>query len=208
MQASASRRGVLPLWLSSLLACLAVTAAGCDRDSPPPAQCGSALATEVLVTPVAEPPADPSEVQRLVGQCVERVPDRLEDESSACVVLERSGESECDCAIPGRQPVSELHAPLVDDAKARSDVPEGGCYCEVVPLTGDEALLCRQDESEPVLSGGEPLQGFCVVDELDGNESVLGRCPGLDVAAVRFAGDVQELRGHTFFITCATTICE
>lgn len=197
-----ARRSLTTVSLTALLAALA---AACTPSSPPPAdECGYVQNTESITAP-----ASSDSVTTIAGQCLTRSPDVHDDGTPECIVIEARKASTCDCAAPGRMPVPDAHQGAIDATEALADPATWDCFCELVALTGDAQKACREDADSAPSLDGEPVQGYCYLDdELGiGNPEITDHCLDGSKHLVRLAGDVAKPSGQTLVFFCAAKVC-
>lgn len=177
----------------------------CTVDPPATDPCGYVQSTATLEFP----PDQGGPAVTLFGQCLGRAPDIHDDGTPECIVIDARASATCDCTTPGLEPVSDDHAGAVDAAKELVD-PAASCFCEVVPLTGDAAKACQNDENNPPSLNGEAVQGYCYLDgDLEiGDPKLLAPCVDSERHLLRLAGEVQKAAGQTLVFFCAAKVCD
>ena len=159
-------------------------------------------------------PAIEALVERLKAQlsdpCLPREfkPDHVTGEV-ACIVLEAhqvaAGDS-CNCEYAaGRQPVASAHQPAVSDARQSKVAIEAGvdCFCQIGQLQGEQLDACRNNVDEEPRLNGEPIHGWCYVDDNSGNEQLISHCRETERHIIRFIGEGEPVNDSLIFITCS-----
>lgn len=142
---------------------------------------------------------------KLSGQCLTRPLTAGADGSVSCVVIEATkSEGGACCQGKARHPVSSDHAQAVEAAKSEPGGRDADCFCEIDQLLGDDRAVCQNDVSVvPVGAGGEPVDGWCYVDQSTGAPALVEACAIGEKYKVRFVGSGQPAKDGATFITCA-----
>jgi hypothetical protein len=141
--------------------------------------------------------------RKLTGQCLTRPVTAADDGSVACVVIEATqSNGEACCQGKARRPVSADHQQAALEAKSAAKGAD--CFCEIDQLRGDDRAVCQNDVSVvPVGADGEPVDGWCYVDQQTGNPALVQNCSAGEKYKLRFIGGGQPAKEAATFITCA-----
>ena len=164
-----------------------LSACSSDGEDPGLDPCSSSGFTEFLYNPGTDS-------QTLAGLCMSRSLTPDAQGQVGCVLLEGRMVDQCDCSQAGRQPVAPEHASLVEELQ---DGPvEANCFCEIRQLLGDELIACQNDTSQPLMSQGAPVNGWCAIDSTTipptGNPELTAACPEVERRFMRMAGEALE----------------
>ena len=147
---------------------------------------------------------------KLGHQCLPRKLTPDAEGQVRCLVMEAREADSCSCdAADGRQPVSEEHAPAIEDALNKGVISgSAGCFCEVPQLTGDELEACQNEKADPLLVDGEQVDGFCYIDATStppvGDEALVpDSCVGTERRLIRLVGNAKARPGSELFIMCS-----
>ena len=150
---------------------------------------------------------------KLGHQCLPRKLTPDAEGQVRCLVVEARKEKSCSCKPEdGRQPMSEEHMPAIGDALNKGVIDEGnGCFCEVPQLTGDELTACQNDKADPLVVGGEQVDGFCYIDATStppvGNTDLVpDSCVGTERRLIRLVGNAKARPGSELFIMCTDSV--
>jgi hypothetical protein len=183
-----------------------------------PAQLADPSKADFGYRPAISALIDRMKVRLTETTCLPRRLDADANGETPCVVLEalHSASGQVDCTqYPGRQPVSQAHAAVVQAAKAAATAPHApfdwNSFCEVVQLSGDpsnpssDVYQCEQVEEASIPSS---VNGWCYVDAEAspplGNPSLsdLASCPTGDHRLVRFVNRGKDQAGATVILSC------
>ncbi|XYH96950.1 hypothetical protein ACMHYB_55795 [Sorangium sp. So ce1128] len=144
----------------------------------------------------------------LGGQCLPRTLTPDPEGQVSCLILEaRNTQGACDCNTTARAPVADEHRAA--EKKVREDpiaqAAGWDCVCEIQQLVGPEADACRNDPSDNVKVGDNPVNGWCYIDPSIriGNEDIVASCPPTERRIIRFTNEGEAQQGATLFITCS-----
>ena len=162
--------------------------------------------------------------QALRGQCLSRGLNVSPEGKVLCLVIEAAKTDECNCNVPGRNEISEENASAKDKIIEDNKDSDFNCFCEITQLVNESGEKTQEEcednfdqegnalcacqwtpPDQPVLSGGEEVDGWCYVDGAAqvGNPALVDNCPDTEPRIIRFVGDGQAKPGTTLFITCA-----
>ncbi|WP_437621703.1 hypothetical protein [Sorangium sp. So ce1151] len=145
----------------------------------------------------------------LGGQCLPRTLTPDAEGQVSCLILEaRNTQGACDCgATAARAPVAANHKAAEDKVLDDPIAQAAGwdCVCEIQQLAGEEANACRNDPSDNVRVGGNPVNGWCYIDPSIrvGSEDIVASCPPTERRIIRFTNEGEAQQGATLFITCS-----
>jgi hypothetical protein len=147
---------------------------------------------------------------KLGHQCLPRKLTPNDEGQVRCLVVEARKTDACSCAgADGRQPMSQDHMPAIADARSKGVVAEtSNCFCEVPQLTGDELEACQNEKADPLVVGGQQVDGFCYIDATStppvGNTDLVpDSCVGTERRLIRLVGNAKARPGSELFIMCS-----
>ncbi len=155
--------------------------------------------------------------ERIRSQCLSRELPVDDTSKVPCTVIESKRVDPADidacnaCNAPGRSPIVENKAQLVDMALKDPACANGGCncFCEVAQLEGSAREACQNDVSNSPIDpqSGQPASGFCYIDATAvpsiGNSAMVSGCASTEQRMIRFVGGSAERESSTMFIRCA-----
>jgi hypothetical protein len=199
------------LFSSSILVALAPSCGSSPGKQLP--ECDSSQSSTLLVDDGSASMATGS-----VVQCLARSPQVDAQGNATCIALElRTVDTPEACVCDpakGRMPVPDEHAGA-NDLALEAGAAEGmswNCVCEIAPLTGPDADVCRTNSSDmPVGPSGNPVEGFCYIDATTtpptGDPSLVALCPDTEKRALRFVGDPAKADAASLFTICSESDC-